>query len=303
MIPEDDVAGKDVVRYRTLHFSGVDREEVRVADLRRLGLHLLGEIAAGICEGDHGLSEFPLQEALRFAHLHVEEFVKGRGTLLAVFLHLLRKRMGRRVAAYRRAVRHHFLDHRRRKRLAAAIHIILVEVDREGVAEFLEDGIGIGVNGLPAVIHRDHDRLGGDGLAPVLPCDEIRHRDHRDAELAYRFHLLAELRGADPHCRFHVLFREIMVSEHSHADPVVGDVKCDSWLRAGIRRCLLRPAGQASRGNGTSQGKELQEIHLRETLAGFPHHAIQRERLSVDAARLTGNFPQKCHPQACQAAP
>ncbi len=143
--------------------------------------------------------------------------------------------MGHRVAADGAAVFHHFLDHGCGQRLATAIDVILVEIERERISELFEDGKRVGVSGFPAVIDGDDHGLFRDLFLAVLPRDEIRHRDHWDAELADRLHLLAEFRGADAHGGLALGFGKIMVSEHRDADAVVRHVEFAQGLGVGSR--------------------------------------------------------------------
>ena len=201
-----------------------------------------------------------------------------------------------------RTVGHHFLDHCGRQRLAPAIDVILVEVDRERVAELFENRESLGVGGFPAVIHRDHDRLRGDRLAAVLPRDEIGHRDHRNAEIAYRLHLLAELRGADPHRGLPLILGEIVISQHRHAHPVVRDIQGNSRLGDG---CGIRPLRLCGQGHGQrrpSDDHSLNQIHFCRRLAANPARAIQ----TPTPLPFPGRSQQNCrgnHPRTCQAYP
>jgi hypothetical protein len=104
---------------------------------------------------------------------------------------------------------------------AAAIDVVFVEVDGVGVAEFLEDGVGIGVGGFPAVIDGDHDGFGGDFLFAAFPGEEVIEGDDGQAELAEDFHLFAELGGPDAHGGLGFGFREVVIAEDGDADAVV----------------------------------------------------------------------------------
>ncbi len=128
-----------------------------VAELLADGEHFGGEVAAGIGVGGGFDFKFGFEEAFGFSHLVPQKFVIGIGAFATRLLDGPGVRVTDRVAANRGTVLHHFLDHRRGQGLASAIDVVLVEEEGEGIAELLENRVGIVVDRLPAIIDGDHD--------------------------------------------------------------------------------------------------------------------------------------------------
>ena len=77
MVPEHDVAGKNVSVGIPADFAGFDREEVVVAQFVGELEHLVGVITTGIGVGRDGLLKFLLEEGFGISQLGSEKLVVG----------------------------------------------------------------------------------------------------------------------------------------------------------------------------------------------------------------------------------
>lgn len=251
---KNDVAGKLQVIAIASDFTREHREEVAIAQFVSDRVHFLSVEAARIgVGGDLGVEVF-VEEMLGFSELRAEERLVVRRSLFAMGFDGGGVGVGDGVGAKFRAVFLHLFDHRGGQRFAAAIDVVFVEEEGEGILEFFEDGVGVGVDGFPAVIDGDDGALLGDGFLPLAPSDEVGHRNHGDAEILKCLHLLAEFGGPNAHFRFRFGLGKIMITEDGNPDSVVA---------------------RGSRGGGRDSGaeKEAQEKdedawHRRERASG-----------------------------------
>lgn len=134
----------------------------------------------------------------------------------------------------------HFFDHFGCEGFASAVDVIFVEVEGEGVFEFFEDGVGVGVDGFPAVIDGDEDGAIGDGFFTSFPVDEVLECDDVEAEVFDGLHLEAKFFVGEPHFGGGLVQGEFVVAEDGDA----GGVFCWFFGRGGcgcavFGRCVL----------------------------------------------------------------
>lgn len=93
----------------------------------------------------------------------------------------------------------------------------------ERESRFLQDGVGIRVNALPAVVNGDHHAFGGELPASQFPFQEFLHGNDGHAAGLQGLHLGAE------HVRIHAHFRggkgtaEIMIAQDGNAGFMLGN--------------------------------------------------------------------------------
>ena len=204
----------------------VHRDGSLIAHLEHRLHHRIVKDAVGVGKLGDLDAQVVLQKRLGILQLPQHPLLKFGVVLLS--LPGTQAGVGHAVAAHPTTVRHHLLDLRPLHRTPTDVHVLFVEVDREGKPHLLQHRKGILIDALPTIIHRDGNRGFRDVLLTPLPSQHIRHRDHRNSGLLDRGHLLAKFRSRNDH-RTSSPFSKVVVTENRHHRCLV-QLK---WLRLG----------------------------------------------------------------------
>ena len=120
------------------------------------------------------------------------------------------------MAAQSGSVVQHFLNLLPAHGGPAACDELGVGENGEGNFHFPENGVGVRVNALPAVVNGDQDALGGQLLVAQFPVQEIFHGDDGHACGFQRLHLGPERVRIHAHLRGGQRAAEIMVAQDGH---------------------------------------------------------------------------------------